>query len=74
MIGTSRILQNRLRERLIVTLKSGTSFSGVLYSQDRKAITLRDSSALGAGERRTDLPLDGEVIVLLADVDFIQRP
>lgn len=68
------VLKNRWRERVVVTLKSGESFSGVLWSNDSRALVIRNASALAAGERREDLPLDGEVIVLLADVDFIQRP
>lgn len=70
----SRILTSRFRERVIVSTKSGSSFAGILYSADSKALVLREASALGAGERRTDLPLDGELILLLPDVDYIQKP
>jgi hypothetical protein len=59
---------------VVVTLKTGQSFSGVLYSSDNKALVLRDTAAIGAGERATDLPVDGELIVLLPDVAYIQRP
>lgn len=69
----SRVITSRLRERAIVTCKSGESFSGVLFSHDSKALVLREAEALGAGERRTNLPLDGELIVLLADVAYIQK-
>lgn len=58
----------------MVTLKSGDSFDGVLYSADTSALVLRQAAAVGAGENKTDLPLDGELLVLLADVAFIQRP
>lgn len=68
------VLRSRLRERVIVTLKAGDSFAGVLYSSDSQTIALRAASAIGAGEQSTDLPLDGELLVLLADVAFIQRP
>lgn len=70
----SRVLNSRLRERVIVTCKTGESFSGVLYSHDDKALVLREAQALGAGENRTDLPLDGELIVLMPDVAYLQRP
>jgi hypothetical protein len=69
----SRILSSRLRERVIVTSKGGESFGGILFSHDNKALVLREAQALGAGERSTDLPLDGELIVLLPDVAYIQR-
>lgn len=57
-----------------MTLKTGDSFGGILYSEDGKALVIREAAALGAGERSTDLPVDGEIIVLLADVAYIQRP
>jgi small nuclear ribonucleoprotein (snRNP)-like protein len=69
----SRVISSRLRERVIVTTKAGASFAGVLYSHDDKALVLRDTQALGAGDRSTDLPLDGELIVLLPDVAYIQK-
>lgn len=58
----------------MVTTKDGAAFSGVLYSYDKSALVLRNAAAVGAGEDKTDLPLDGELIVLLADVAFLQRP
>lgn len=70
----SLIFKNRWREKVVVNLKSGDSFAGVLWSSDKRAIVLRNASALAAGDNRTDVPLDGEVIVLLADVLFLQRP
>lgn len=73
-MSRSRVLTSRFRERVFVTTKAGDSFGGILYSADDKALVLRDASALGAGERSTDLPLDGEIIVLLPDVAYIQRP
>lgn len=70
----SRVISSRLRERVVVTLKAGDSFSGVLFSHDSKALVIREAEALGAGERRTNLALDGEIIVLLVDVAYIQKP
>lgn len=73
-MSRSRVLNSRLREQVIVTTKTGDAFAGVLFSHDNKALVLRQTEALGAGERKTNLPLDGELIVLLPDVAFIQRP
>lgn len=70
----SRVLTGILRDRVIVTLKSGDSFSGILYSHDTKALVIREAEALGVGERRTNLALDGEIVILLPDVAYIQRP
>ena len=69
-----RPLQDRICSRVVVTLKTGDSFSGVLFEADGGALVLRDSVAVGVGENRTDLPLDGELLVLLADVAFMQKP
>jgi hypothetical protein len=57
-----------------VTTKTGETFSGVLYSHDAKALVLRHVEAVGASDDRTNLPLDGELIVLMPDVAWIQRP
>lgn len=70
----SRVLSSRFRERVLVTLKTGEAFDGVLYSADRHALVLRNAEAVGMGERKTNLPVDGEVIVLLPDVAWLQRP
>lgn len=70
----SRVLTSRFRERVVVTTKAGAAFGGILYSADSKALVLRDASAMGAAEDKTDIALDGELIVLMADVAWIQRP
>lgn len=54
-----------------MTLTSGTSFRGVLAEQDRRALVLRNSELVsGAGGKH--VPVDGEVLLMVADVDFIQ--
>ena len=73
-VTRTRVIASRTHDRVIVTLKSGESFNGLLASHDGKALVLRQTHALGAGERSTDLPLDGELIVLLPDVAHIQKP
>ena len=70
----SRVITSRLRDRVVVTLKTGESFAGILFSHDDKALVLRETEALGAGERQTNLPLDGELLILLANVAYIQKP
>lgn len=70
----SRVLSSRFRERVLVNTKSGAVWAGALYSCDKQFVVLRDAEAIGEGENRGNLPMDGEVIVPIADVDFIQRP
>lgn len=72
-MSRSRVLSSRFRERVVVTTKGGEAFAGVLFSCDNKALVLRSAAAVGAGENQTDLPLDGELIVLLPDVAYIQK-
>lgn len=68
------VLRQRLRERLLVTMKSGETFDGVLWQEDRRAWVLRNAQALNTGRGGTTVPLDGEVILLVADIAFAQRP
>lgn len=69
----SRVLRSRMRERFLVTTKDGAAFSGVLFEQDDRALVLRDAQAIGMGENKANLPLDGEIILLLPDIAYLQR-
>lgn len=71
---SSRLLRQRLLSRVVVTMKNGQSFEGLLYQLDSGVWFLRDASAVGAGEKGTNLPLDGEVVLLAAEIAFAQRP
>ena len=73
-MSRSRILRARLREQFLVTTKDGAAFSGLLYSLDGTALVIRNAEAIGAAEDKSNVPLDGEIIVLLADVAYLQRP
>ncbi len=70
----SKLLRARVRQRVLVTLKSGEVFTGVLFEADPHAWCLRGAAAVGAGENRTNLPVDGELIVLAADIAYCQLP
>lgn len=70
----SRVLRDRLRKRVIVTLKSGDAFGGVLVEADERAWVLRDAAAIGAGEHRSNLLVDGEVVILAAEIAYVQVP
>ena len=68
------VLKSRLRSRVVVTTTADMAFAGVLFESDRTALVLRNAEAVGVGENRENVPVDGEVLILLADVAFIQRP
>lgn len=67
-----RILRDRVCRTVIVTLKTGHAFQGVLYQGDGDALVLRNTEALGVGERGANVTVDGELLVLRPDVAFIQ--
>lgn len=68
------LLDDRVRKRVIVTLKDGHAFDGVLYAADRDAVVLRNAEGVGMGEKQTNLPVDGEVLILRSDVAYLQLP
>lgn len=69
-----RLIRQRLRHRVIVNLKDNSAFSGVLYEADSEAVILREAAQLDAGPKREPVGVDGELLVLRADILFIQLP
>lgn len=72
--AADRAVRSRLRTRLIVTLKSGDAFDGVLWEADGRVWVLRQANAHGAGGQGEDLTVDGEVLLMVADIQYAQRP
>lgn len=72
--GRRGLLASRVRRRVIVTLKTGDAFSGLLYAADRDVIVLREAQALSYGPRSEHLPVEGEALILRSDVAYIQLP
>lgn len=70
----SRLLRARLRHRVLVTLKSGEAWNGLLYAADAHVWVLRDVEAIGVGVNRTNLLVDGELLVLAEDIAYCQLP
>ena len=69
-----RLLRERLCDKVVVTLKSGSSFSGVLFKVDDRALILRDTQALGAAHNGDHLAVDGELVLFRTDIEYLQRP
>lgn len=67
-----RLLREHLRERFVVTLVTGETFSGLLEEHDAEHLTLVDARALQAGGH--DLPVDGVVFLPRVKVAYMQRP
>jgi small nuclear ribonucleoprotein (snRNP)-like protein len=68
----STVLDERLLDYVVVSLKSGTTFGGVLYVEDDGAVILAKAEQYNPDRTRT--PADGEIILLRSDIDYIQRP
>jgi small nuclear ribonucleoprotein (snRNP)-like protein len=68
-----RELRLRLRHTAILTTKTGDAFRGVLWATDRDVFVLRNCEHL---DRQTSnvTAVDGEVVVLVADVAYVQFP
>jgi hypothetical protein len=73
LIWRDRLLRRRVKDVVIANMKSGTAFKGVLVEADGRSLILRNAEALRPGDERL-IPVDGEVLVSRADVEFLQRP
>ena len=58
-------------EKVIVTLRSGEAFSGLLADMDEKTVLLHSAEAFGEGRK---VPVDGELLIPRGDVLYFQRP
>lgn len=69
-----RLLRERVCDKVVVTLKTGAAFGGVLFKVDDRVLVLRDTQALGAGQNGGPVGVDGELFLSRSDVEFLQRP
>lgn len=65
-------VESRMRERLLVTLKSGEAFAGVLWEADERVWVLRSAEAVTANSR--PVPVDGELVLLTASIAYANKP
>ena len=71
---TGHILRQTLKERVVVTLKTGEAFVGVLLCADLHTWELVQAEAVGAGERGANVPVDGHLLIPAANVAYCQKP
>jgi hypothetical protein len=57
--------------RVIVNLKSGTAIRAVVWGRRGQWLILREALLRERGQT-APVPLDGEVAVVVADIDYIQ--
>lgn len=73
LVAQDRLLRRRVKDRVVVTLKTGAAFNGLLHEIDGRTLVLRNAKALTSPDARAVI-VDGELIVARADVDYLQRP
>lgn len=67
------LIRQHLRRSVLVSLKSGEGFRGVLYAADSECVVLRNAQLVDAtGTDRTPAPVDGELLVLRPDIAYLQ--
>lgn len=65
------IIRQHTRRAVLVTLKTGETFQGVLFEADAESLVLRDASLVANGAR---VPVDGALLVLRPDIAYMQFP
>lgn len=66
-----RLLRQYLRERFVITLKSGDTFDGLLDEWDETTVELLDPHMVTAEGRR---PVDGRLYLPRSEIAYMQRP
>lgn len=64
-------MRQLVRERFVVTMKSGDTFSGLLDNVDATTLEFVDASALA---ERGPVKVDGRLYLSRVDVAYLQRP
>lgn len=59
-----------MRRSVVVNLKDGTAFSGVLWAHQRPLLVLRNATRHEGADR--SYPVDGEVVIDTGNVAFTQ--
>ncbi len=67
------ILRSRRRKQVVVTLKSGGAFEGVLYESDARSLVLRNATSV-ADPPAPGYAVDGELLLLWSEVLYVQIP
>jgi len=68
-------IERLYREPVVVTMKTGESFSGLLFEHTDREIVLRGAHGLQmAPDGRDNLPIDGEVLIFIRDIAYMQKP
>lgn len=66
-----RLLKSLLRERFVITLKSGDTFDGLLDRHDESTVELLDAYAVTEKHRAA---VDGRLYLPRVEISYMQRP
>jgi hypothetical protein len=66
-----RLVRQALRERFVLTLRSGASFDGLVLDADEKTYRIGNAVAVDGVKRVT---VDGELFIPRDEVIYLQRP
>lgn len=61
-----------VRRSGIVNLKSNSAFTGVIWQVSQGWLVLKNAEMLQDQGRKVQIPMDGEVVLSVKDIDFIQ--
>jgi hypothetical protein len=61
------------REQIVVTMKTGETFSGVLWEETEREIILRAAAGVSM-DRGNDIGIDGELLIFVTDIAYVQKP
>jgi hypothetical protein len=62
-----------VREQIVVTMKTGETFSGVLWEETGRELILRGAAGVSM-DRGNDIGIDGELLVFVTDIAYVQKP
>lgn len=68
---SDKLIRQHLRERFVVTLRSGESFDGLLVDADEKTYRMVDAFAVDGKNR---VSVDGELFLPRGEVLYLQKP
>lgn len=67
------LVRRQMRRQVVLELRSGETFRGVVLAVDGRSITLGSVESLIATQTEP-VPVDGELLIPRGDVKFMQRP
>lgn len=71
MARPDRLVRQLLRDRLVLTMRGGETFEGVVLDADDKTVKVADAYVLGENSRTV---VDGELYLPRAELAYMQRP